>query len=219
MEDLNKVIGTDRLIALLGEIEQEISHEPIDTIRVTELLGEFNKEIIRFSSTPGRSIDLMTEACNSVLYALAELSLKYIHLNKDTEEALHCLQQCIDENKFQLPEWLTEHPEALTKHDVFNPPLNRSVGLTPRAGFGSPRHPTSWRHLLQHNLKKRFPGVSQLNSIAKYGGRAAIGLTLGEGAWDISAEANCIEHCSYKSDSCDNKSCRLFPYIDGLMIE
>ncbi|MBF0553099.1 MAG: hypothetical protein HQK96_00920 [Nitrospirae bacterium] len=203
MEDSDKYITADRLIVLIGEIDHEIQRSPIDQIRLTELLDELGKEILHLKLFPGRILEVLTEVYNSVLRLLAELSLEYLPIDEAREKALHCLQTCIEENRFQ---W----SELVTAHDLLNPLANRSVGLVP-AKLGAPAHPTSWQHYLQlYGIKKIFPELDDfLHPIAKYGGRAALLPTLAEGGFDILVETGCLECCLHNDDP---KSCDLFPH-------
>ncbi|MBF0459680.1 MAG: hypothetical protein HQK99_17475 [Nitrospirae bacterium] len=224
MEDSDKDINTDRLIVLLGEIKQEISRSPIDPVRLGELLYVLDLEIQRLPIDSGRSRELLLEVYHAALNVLIDMynsALKVLtdwsfeNTNKNREEYLHCLQTCIEEDRFQLSKLVSDF-------DLGNPPLNRAAGLVPPK-LGAPAHPTSWPHWLQHELKKKCPKLSRLDSIAKNGGRYLIAPTVLEGFYDIGTMGYCAIDClpdgTLSGEPCDNKSCRLFPYIDGLMIE
>ncbi len=90
---------------------------------------------------------------------------------------------CVEKNRFDFG--------AITAFSIGNPLLNKLAGSTGRMGFGGlGPHPTTWEHKLGARLARTFDNPA-FSRVGKFAGRAALGVTVFEGFYDIGTIGRC----------------------------
>jgi hypothetical protein len=108
-----------------------------------------------------------------------------------------CYADCIERYRNPLTEKLPRlligkcpNPWLTAAAAAANAAANKAVGPTGRTGVGGLKsHPTSW----QHKLGSKLGTVG--GRIGKFLGRAAVGITLVDGLWDVGLLGGCYSAC------------------------
>jgi RHS repeat-associated protein len=98
-----------------------------------------------------------------------------------------CMSDCVER-------WRFSNIYTFAGQSV-NAAINKLFGWTPRGGFGIGRHPSSWQHKFGLWLEK-LTGLRVFDKAGKLAGRAAVGLTIFEGFYDIGMIGRCSVECA-----------------------